>query len=104
MDVRETKKRKPYVVCDPCGVQMFVRGARGIERFEALVSKAKSGHVFDRLAEMERRYRKKCPRCAKTFWVGPGLVKTSWVDGSFQGYRCPEPDCDGIATEEEDDK
>jgi predicted RNA-binding Zn-ribbon protein involved in translation (DUF1610 family) len=27
-DVRITKKDKPYITCDPCGVQVFVRGPR----------------------------------------------------------------------------
>jgi DNA-directed RNA polymerase subunit RPC12/RpoP len=32
-DVELTKRNKPYVKCDPCGVQLFVRGKGGIERF-----------------------------------------------------------------------
>jgi len=33
-EVKITKKGKPYVICDPCGVQLFVRGKGGIQRFE----------------------------------------------------------------------
>jgi DNA-directed RNA polymerase subunit RPC12/RpoP len=34
LDKRITKKEKPYFVCDPCGVQLFVRGKQGMERLE----------------------------------------------------------------------
>jgi hypothetical protein len=34
LDVRYSKKNKPYCVCDNCGVQLFIRGKEGIERFE----------------------------------------------------------------------
>lgn len=38
--VRETKAHKPYVRCDPCGVQLFVRGDEGIARFRKAVRTA----------------------------------------------------------------
>lgn len=38
-EVRLTKKDKPYVVCDPCGVQVFVRGPAGIAEFERLLER-----------------------------------------------------------------
>ena len=96
LEVRITKKQKPYVVCDPCGVQVFVRSRSGIDRFLALVERAESGHALDRLAEMERRYRKKCPVCGKWFWTAPELLDTHWLDGEVIGFRCPEEGCDGI--------
>ena len=37
LEVRMTKKDKPYVVCEHCGMQIFVRGPEGIELFEQLV-------------------------------------------------------------------
>jgi predicted nucleic acid-binding Zn ribbon protein len=40
LDVRQTKKNKPYVICDPCGVELFVRGKVGMHVFERLVSDA----------------------------------------------------------------
>jgi len=36
-EVRETKKSKPYLICDPCGVQVFVRGPAGIGEFNRLL-------------------------------------------------------------------
>lgn len=97
LDVRDSKKRKPYVVCDPCGVQMFVRSPSGIERFNGLVARGESGGAFDRLAEMERRYRQRCPKCGKKFWITPELLQTSWFDGELSGCRCPQKGCGGMA-------
>ena len=36
-EVRMTKKKKPYITCDPCGIQLFVRGPAGIAAFERLI-------------------------------------------------------------------
>jgi ssDNA-binding Zn-finger/Zn-ribbon topoisomerase 1 len=100
LDVRQSKKEKPYVVCDPCGVQMLVRAASGIERFRSLISRGKRGNSFDRLAEMERRYRKRCPECRKTFWIDPDQAESSWFNGKLTGYKCPEQGCGGVVTVE----
>lgn len=44
LKVKYTKKNKPYVVCDPCGDQMFVRREEGIQRFDNICeSYEKSG-------------------------------------------------------------
>ena len=96
LDVRTSKKRKPYVVCDPCGVQMFVRSRSGMERFAALVDRGEAGNALDRLAEMERRYRRKCPRCGRAFWITPESLETSWFDGEPTGFKCPEKGCSGV--------
>lgn len=34
LDVRMSKKGKPYVTCGDCSLQMFVRGPAGVERFD----------------------------------------------------------------------
>jgi hypothetical protein len=34
---RIDKNRKPYFVCDPCGVQMFIRRPQGIENLDELI-------------------------------------------------------------------
>ena len=36
--LRRDKHKKPYFVCDPCGVQIFVRGRRGIENLDQLIA------------------------------------------------------------------
>ena len=32
LEERTSKNKKPYFVCDPCGVQTFIRGQSGIEK------------------------------------------------------------------------
>lgn len=34
---RKDKNGKPYFVCDPCGMQIFVRGRQGIENLAELI-------------------------------------------------------------------
>ena len=96
LDVRDSKKDKPYVICDPCGMQMFVRGPGGIAKLDALIASGERSNAFDRLAEMEKRYRKSCPECGKSFWISPEGAKTSWFDGELTGFKCPEKGCDGV--------
>jgi DNA-directed RNA polymerase subunit RPC12/RpoP len=38
---RTDKNRKPYFVCDPCGVQIFIRGRQGIKNLSELVATLK---------------------------------------------------------------
>jgi DNA-directed RNA polymerase subunit RPC12/RpoP len=35
---RKDKHTKPYFVCDPCGVQIFVRGRQGIKNLDQLLA------------------------------------------------------------------
>jgi len=102
LDVRITKKNKPYVVCDPCGIQVCVRGPAGIATFNRLVNRAGGQDLWARLAEMERRYHLKCPECGCRFWIEPELAKTSIFDGRLQGFRCPQKDCRAIVAWEEE--
>jgi transcription elongation factor Elf1 len=103
LPVRESKKGKPYVICNACGVQLFVRTEPGIRKFEVLVADAEAQNIWERLKKLESRYRKKCPKCGKAFWVEEKLIETSWFDGAVIGYRCPEPDCDGVVKSEEEE-
>jgi hypothetical protein len=61
-EVRMTKKKKPYVVCDPCGIQLFIRGSAGIEGFTKLVERAGKDNLWTRLSKMEQTYHLKCPK------------------------------------------
>ncbi len=96
LEVRRTKKGKPYVVCNSCGIQLFVRVQAGIDAFNLLVERADRKGVWETISEMERRYRKQCPQCGRKFWVEKKLIKTSDLDGSFRGFRCPEESCGAI--------
>jgi hypothetical protein len=35
---RKDKNEKPYFICDPCGLQIFVRGRQGIEHLAQLIA------------------------------------------------------------------
>ena len=100
LDIRESKKQKPYVVCDRCGVQLFVRLPEGIRKFEETTAAGSKTNVWERLAEMERRYRKTCPECKNEFWVSDKSISTSWLNGEFTGYKCPKKGCDGVVKSE----
>jgi len=41
LEQRTDKNKKPYFICDPCGVQMFVRGRQGIEKLHTLIGALK---------------------------------------------------------------
>lgn len=45
LKIRISKTGKPYIVCDNCGVQMFVRYPAGIERLTDKVG-GKFGELF----------------------------------------------------------
>lgn len=96
LDVRTSKRKKPYVICSPCGVQMFIRERAGIEAFEALVEQGRKDNVLARVAELERHCRLQCPQCGKSFWLSPELIITNRLTGSVTGYRCPQKNCRGI--------
>lgn len=97
-----TKKKKPYITCDPCGIQLFVIGPAGIAAFDRLVDKGDREDLWTRLEKTERRYRLKCPECGWHFWIEPDLVKTSMLDGGLKGFRCPGKDCGAIVPWEEE--
>lgn len=104
MDPREvklTKKNKPYITCDPCGIQVFVRGPARIAEFKRLIEQAEREDLSTRIKTMERRYRLTCPECGCKFWAERKLVKTSGFDGSFRGFRCPQKGCEAIVPWEE---
>ena len=75
----------------------FVRVETGIRRFEQLVADADENNIWKRLAELQHRYQFDCPRCGQKFWLTTELIKTSWASGKLEGYRCPDPECGGIA-------
>ena len=45
LDQRTDKNRKPYFVCDPCGMQVFVRRAQGIDNLERLIRALKRHRI-----------------------------------------------------------
>jgi transcription elongation factor Elf1 len=94
--VCESKKAKPYLTCNVCGVQMFVRGKGGIAAFDRLLDRATAEGALARVTEMARRYHVTCGACDTQFWIEPKLIVTSVFDGSLKGVRCPNDDCEAV--------
>ena len=88
--VRSSKKNKPYVVCDACGVQMFVRMKPGITRLASLMAEPQAGSVMQRLATVARQQRQTCRSCHHAFWLSEAKLETSWFNGAHVGYKCPK--------------
>ena len=38
LEARHDKNSKPYLICNDCGMQLFIRGKIGIRKFENLIS------------------------------------------------------------------
>jgi predicted RNA-binding Zn-ribbon protein involved in translation (DUF1610 family) len=94
-EVKITKKQKPYITCDSCGIQLFVRGPVGVASFNRLLDRAHRDGRWTTIADIEHRYQKTCSKGHK-FWIEPQQIKTSVFDGSFQGFRCPQKGCGEI--------
>jgi len=45
LEKRTSKSEKPYFVCDPCGIQFFVRRKDGMERLDTLMRAAKQNAI-----------------------------------------------------------
>jgi DNA-directed RNA polymerase subunit RPC12/RpoP len=45
LDKRTDKNRKPYFVCNPCGIQLFVRRQHGIKLLEKLLRDAAKNEI-----------------------------------------------------------
>jgi DNA-directed RNA polymerase subunit RPC12/RpoP len=45
LDLRTDKNGKRYAICNPCGLQLFVRRAQGIENLERLIHSLKRHHA-----------------------------------------------------------
>lgn len=48
LEMRTSKKNKPYFVCDACGVQVFVRRTYGIEKLTTLLKELQHRDIYTR--------------------------------------------------------
>lgn len=53
LDIRSDKNKKCYVICNPCGVQMFVRRKKGMQHLEKLARAAEENAIP--MAKAEKR-------------------------------------------------
>lgn len=96
LDVRQSKKRRPYLCCDACGMQMFIRNQAGSRNLDQLIADPAQQSFWTRLSELEARYRKTCPDCGGKFWIEDRLAVMGWLVGKLIGYRCPQEKCEGM--------
>ena len=75
LDVRMSKRNKPYVICSPCGVQMFIRERAGIDAFGKLVEQGLKADVLTRIGQLEQRYRLNAPRAKSPFGRDPDCLE-----------------------------
>ncbi len=85
LEVRTSKKDKPYLVCNDCGIQVFVRFEKGMKRLEKLL---KSKVSFSDTFVLCRDCRVAVERCSK---------KISERLFGKAGIYCPE--CDELLLE-----
>jgi DNA-directed RNA polymerase subunit RPC12/RpoP len=82
--IRSSKNKKPYCICNDCGIQLFVRGKVGITRLHKLVregilvssSGESAGHaipLLNRLEQLEMQKRKLKVKSALIFFTDPDL-------------------------------
>jgi len=90
-EVRTTKKGKPYMICDPAAYRCLSESRPGFGDLNCWWRTPSSNHVWQAWLSYNKRYQPQCPRCSKRFWLTPELLKTSWVNGKPEGYRCPDP-------------
>ncbi len=45
LDQRTDKNNKPYFICNPCGMQIFIRRELGIKKLEELIRNLKEGEL-----------------------------------------------------------
>jgi DNA-directed RNA polymerase subunit RPC12/RpoP len=95
-DVRGSKKGKPYITCNTCGVQVFIRGKVGIAEFNKLLERARLEGSLARMNEVLHRYHVRCATCGAQFWIKPESIVTSVFDGSLKGVRCPNTECNAV--------
>ena len=60
IEVRNSKKNKPYFICDPCGLQAFIRRDRGVDKLKEWMEgkgeaykKKSGGFILELVANLE---------------------------------------------------
>lgn len=46
LEIRASKRNKPYFTCDDCGIQTFIRGKRGIKAFDEYKTLLRTGGII----------------------------------------------------------
>jgi predicted RNA-binding Zn-ribbon protein involved in translation (DUF1610 family) len=84
LQVRFSKNKKPYCICNDCGIQLFVRGKVGISRLRELVRQGilvssygeSAGHataLLNRLEQLNLQKRKLTLKSALVLFTNPDV-------------------------------
>jgi DNA-directed RNA polymerase subunit RPC12/RpoP len=84
LEIRTTKNKKPYCVCNDCGIQLFMRGKKGISRLRTFVREGvlvssrgeSAGHattLLNRLEQLEIQKRKLTLKSALVLFTDPDV-------------------------------
>jgi predicted RNA-binding Zn-ribbon protein involved in translation (DUF1610 family) len=84
LPIRTSKNKKPYCICNDCGIQLFVRGKVGIARLLKLVREGilissegeSAGHattLLNRLEQLEMQKRKLSLKSAFVLFTDPNV-------------------------------
>ncbi len=46
LDIRMSTKARPYVICNDCGLQLFIRYDKGIKRLKKLLKRQERGWLW----------------------------------------------------------
>ena len=64
LEIKRSKRNKPYFICDPCGVQAFIRREKGIQTLGKMAAQGKLpgnslnvAALLNRLAELREKHR-----------------------------------------------
>jgi hypothetical protein len=100
--VRITRRGKPYLHCDPCGVQLFIRGQAGIQRFEELLTARATAQrkAPKPQPSSPQLYKGQCAKCGQKFYLPLDLLKPNYVNGKLEGYQCTNSECSAIVNAE----
>lgn len=84
LPIRTSKNKKPYFICNDCGIQLFVRGKIGITRLLELIrqgilissegeSAGRATALLNRLEQLEIQRRKLTFKSALSFFTDPDV-------------------------------
>lgn len=65
-------------------------------RNQTAIAVSQNKKLHEQISELEKLAHRVCPDCKQKFSIQDALIKTSWLNGSFIGFKCPNAKCKGI--------
>ena len=93
LDQRTDKNNKPYFICNPCGMQIFIRRELGIKKLEELIRNLKEGELaLKKHAQVFMKCRPFFPRSTASRWKSSDWISKS-VSSSSTKTNCGPASC-----------